>query len=253
MVRALVIHGEAADRGFVEAALAAGSIDVHVVPDGPEGLELLAGGGFDVVVVDVMLPSLSGLAVLHEVRRAHGEVAVVVYSSSAEPAFAVIALEADADDYCVRPVSERELLLRVQRAIERRRLLGAGPAASSLVTGDGLAMDPESRVAVLDGVLLDLTVKEFDLLHTFASAPDRVFSRDELLALVWRAEPGAQSVDTVTEHVYRLRGKLDAAGSSRRWIDTVRGAGYRFTTPPAPTSTAEARGGGQRGSGTVGV
>lgn len=242
MVRALVIHGEATDRSFVEAALAPGSIEVDGAADGPEGLELLAGGGYDVVVVDVMLASRSGISVLHEVRRTHADVAVVVFSSSAEPAFAVIALEADADDYCVRQVSERELLLRVQRAIERRRSSRTDPVESSLVAQDGLAMDPSSRVAALDGVLLDLTVKEFDLLHTFASAPERVFSRDELLELVWRAEPSAQSVDTVTEHVYRLRSKLDAAGSPQRQIDTVRGAGYRFTTPPAAPASGRQRG-----------
>ena len=244
VVRALVIHDDEDVREFVDTALGWAGIDVDHAADGPEGLGRLAATAdpaYDAVVVDVMLPSQSGISVLHEVRRSHPHVAVVMLTSAADPAFAVIALEADADDYCVQPVSERELLLRVQRAIERRRLLGAVPAGPPVVAQDGLAMDPVSRHAVLDGVTLDLTLKEFDLLHTFAASPERVFSRAELLELVWQADPGAHSIDTVTEHVYRLRSKLDAAGSSRRWIETVRGAGYRFASPAAGSVTAAER------------
>ncbi len=242
MVRALVIHDDAATRALIGEALGLASFEIDTANDGPEGLTRLADAPCDVVVVGVMLPSQSGIAVLHELHRHHDGVAVVMVSDTTDPGFAVIALEADADDYCTLPMSDRELVLRVQRAIQRRTLLrSSGAGAAAVVDREGLSMDPVTRVAALDGVALELTVKEFDLLRAFASSPDRVFSRSELLELVWRTDPEGHSVDTVTEHVYRLRGKLDAAGSSRRWIETVRGAGYRFVAA-APTAAPASQG-----------
>ena len=227
MVRALIIHGDAAERTRIAAALARAGIEVEEVADAaPESVA----EPVEVVVVAMVLPSRSGISVLHEVRRDHPATAVVVLGGPAEPELAVIALESDADEVCAAGVSDRELVLRVQRAVQRRALLAA-PAGT--LDRDGLALDPVTRAAVIDGVTLDLTVKEFDLLATFASSPQRVFARAELLEVVWGLSPADQSVDTVTEHVYRLRGKLDAAGSPHRWIETVRGAGYRFTTPRA--------------------
>jgi DNA-binding response OmpR family regulator len=112
--------------------------------------------------------------------------------------------------------------------MERRQYTRATRPRPVVISHEGLTVDPVGRVAVLDGADLDLTLKEFDLLVAFASSPGRVFSRGELLEQVWETKPDWQSVDTVTEHVYRLRQKLDAAGADRNWIETVRGAGYRF-------------------------
>jgi DNA-binding response OmpR family regulator len=246
VVRALIVHGDA-DEGqrIADALLAPGSgVDrVDLAGDGPEGLARLAGegeggGAPDVAVVAVRLPSQSGISVLNQIRRDHPALAVVMLGGpdAADAELAVIALEADADDHCSLDVSDRELVLRVHRAIERRALLGAASGAGDAVERDGLALDPVTRSASVDGVLLDLTVKEFDLLRTFASSPGRVFSRSDLLELVWRANAADHSVDTVTEHVYRLRGKLSGTGSAHGWIETVRGAGYRFVTPVAETS-----------------
>jgi two-component system, OmpR family, response regulator ResD len=236
VVRALIIHGDPAERARIGAALDRAGIEATEAADaGPQSLEEQAGGPPAVVVVAMVLPSRSGISVLQDVRRDLPATAVVVLGGPAEPELAVIALESDADDVCAPGVSDRELVLRVQRAIERRTLLGAASGPAGVVDQDGLALDRVTRTAVVDDAALDLTVKEFDLLATFASSPQRVFSRAELLELVWDADPADHSVDTVTEHVYRLRGKLDAAGSSHRWIETVRGAGYRFTMPSAGT------------------
>ena len=228
MARALIIHGDAAERQRLADVLGA----ALGVADGVEGPDGLVDDGYDVAVVGVRLPSRSGISVLHDIRRDHPDVAVVMVGGS-DPELAVIALEADADDHCTPDVSDRELVLRVQRAIERRALLLAATDSVGALERDGLALDPVTRSASVGGVVLDLTVKEFDLLRTFASSPDRVFSRADLLELVWRASADDHSVDTVTEHVYRLRGKLVAAGSTHGWIETVRGAGYRFALPAA--------------------
>lgn len=245
MVRALIVHGDAVERQRVRDALSAPGSAVEVVDvvaDGPDALSRVAAGegGHDVAVVAVLLPSQSGISLLHQIRRDHPGLAVVLLGGSdAEHAeLAVIALEADADDHCSPSVSDRELVLRVHRAVQRRHLLGAATDTLGAVERDGLVLDPVTRSASVDGVLLDLTVKEFDLLRTFASAPGRVFSRADLLELVWRTSIDDHSVDTVTEHVYRLRGKLAGAGSVHGWIETVRGAGYRFAIPVAEASAS---------------
>lgn len=226
---ALVVDDDARDRRFAATALRCGAIEVDEASDGLEALDLLDHRRYDVVVLDLALPSLSGIAVLREIRQRHPSSAVVMCTAADDSILKVVAFESGADDFCTKPVSERELLLRTELAIERHRMTETA-ADPVVITDDGLTIDPVSRIAVLDGDELELTFKEFDLLTTFASAPGRVFTRGELLEQVWAAKPDWQSVDTVTEHVYRLRQKLDAGGSTRSWIETVRGAGYRFST-----------------------
>ena len=226
--RVLVVDDDGAARQFVALALGFADMAVDEATDGPEALALLAERTYDAVVLDVMLPSISGVTLLREILARY-DVAVVMLSACDDSAFSVVALEAGADDYCPKPLSERELVLRVERAVERHRGIVAVPSHTdrAVIAHGGLVIDPTSRIAVLDGVEIDLTLKEFDLLVAFASAPGTVFTRGQLLASVWETKPDWQSVDTVTEHVYRLRQKLGASD----WIQTVRGAGYRFAIP----------------------
>lgn len=229
--RVLVVDDDPTARQFVNLALGFSSMAVDEASDGPEALDLLDRHRYDAVVCDVVLPSVSGMTLLREIK-AKADVAVVMLSACDDSAFSVIALEAGADDYCTKPLNERELVLRVERALEHRRARptpatqAAGVAA--VVAHESLVIDPLSRIAVLDGVELDLTLKEFDLLLTLASNPGQVFTRGDLLESVWETKPDWQSVDTVTEHVYRLRQKLSATPAAGDWIQTVRGAGYRF-------------------------
>ena len=205
---------------------------VDEAADGPEALELLGARAYDAVVLDLVLPSISGVTLLRQIRE-HSDVAVVIVSACDDSAFSVISLEAGADDYCTKPMSERELVLRVERAIAHRRsMAGSTDAAGpSVIVHGPLTLDPVARIALLDSSEIELTCKEFDLLVAFVSAPGQVFSRVELLDSVWQTKPEWQSIDTVTEHVYRLRQKLAAVpwnSGSGEWIQTVRGAGYRF-------------------------
>ena len=215
-------------RQFVSMALATQSIEVDEADDAPAALELLTARAYTAVIVDVNLPSMSGVALLGEIRRLH-DVAIVVHTAVDDPAFAVVALEAGADEFCTKPLSVRELTLRVERAVAYHDMTstaegdGGGP-----VTHEDLTVDRVTRTATLAGRTLDLTAKELDLLLVLSGAPGRVFTRGELLERVWETKPDWQSVDTVTEHVYRLRQKLDEQGADRSWIETVRGAGYRF-------------------------
>ena len=243
--RALVVDHEPADRAFVVRALGHAAIAVDEAADAPDALALVARNHYDVVVMDVDLPSTSGVTLLGELRAIR-EVAVVMLSACSDSMFAVVSLEAGADDYCVKPVTARELVLRVEMAIERHGTGRAAAAGDVVVAADGLVVDPASRIAAVDGVEIGLTVKEFDLLLVLASSPGQVFTRGELLERVWETKPDWQSVDTVTEHVYRLRQKLDNGTTPRDWIQTVRGAGYRFAlakpaSAPADATTVELR------------
>ena len=234
---ALVVDDDAAARQFVSMALGFEGYTTDQAADGTEALDLLARERYDVVVLDADLPGTSGISVLRQLRETL-PVAVVMLSASDDSVLRVVGLELGADDFCTKPITERELALRVQLAVQRRRYTQA-VAEPVIISREGLTIDPVSRIAVLDGAELDLTLKEFDLLSTVAAAPGRVFSRGELLEQVWETKPDWQSVDTVTEHVYRLRQKLDATGSTRSWIETVRGAGYRFAASGAGAAGAD--------------
>ena len=231
--RALVVDNDPAGRAFVVEALSFASFVVDEVSDAHEALELVAGNSYDAVVSAIDLPSMSGVTLLRRLRDV-GDFAVVIHSSKSDSMFAVVSLEAGADDYCVKPITGRELVLRVEMAIERHRSSNREITAPVVVAADGLVIDPITRLVAVDGVEVDLTVKEFDLLLVLASSPGQVFTRGELLELVWETKPDWQSVDTVTEHVYRVRQKLDVGhGPTPDRIQTVRGAGYRFAQQPA--------------------
>ncbi len=229
---ALVVDDDAASREFARLSLQFEGYQVDEAAHPHEALALLQSGKtYDVAVLDVDLPGMSGVTLLREIREAL-DCAVVMLSGCDDSAFSVVALESGADDYCVKPVSERELTIRVELAVQRhsavtRRDEAATPTDQVVISHGGLTIDPYSRIAVVDGDEIELTAKEFDLLAVLASAPGRVFTRAQLLEQVWDAKPEWQSLDTVTEHIYRLRQKLDPDGS-RNWIQTLRGAGYRF-------------------------
>lgn len=232
-IRALVVDDNAAAREFARLSLQFEDYQVDEAAHPHEALSLLRQGKeYDVVVLDVDMPGMSGVSLMKEIRSAL-DCAIVMLSACDDSAFSVIALESGADDYCVKPVSERELTLRVQLAVQRHRAVAgrsepAGTAESQVVIVHGaLTIDPYCRIAVVDGAEVELTAKEFDLLALLAGSPGKVYTRAELLEQVWDAKPEWQSLDTVTEHIYRLRQKLDPDGT-RNWIQTLRGAGYRF-------------------------
>jgi two-component system response regulator ResD len=229
--RLLVVDDDPVAREFVSQALATIAVEVEEADDAPAALDLLRQQRYVCVVVDVNLPTMSGITLLERIRERH-EVALVIHTAVDDPSFAVVALEAGADEFCTKPLSDRELVLRVQRAVERHQMvLRTRPRVAMAVSAGGLVVDPSARAATLDGVDLELTASEFELLRVLASSPGKVFTRGELLALVWADDADRESVDIVTEHVYRLRHKLDLTTSNRSWIETVRGAGYRFAPP----------------------
>ena len=221
----LVVDDEPTVREVVVGYLRRDGHEVREAEDGTSALRLLDSEEFDLVVLDMMLPGVNGLDILRRVRAA-GDMPVIMLTARAEESDRVAGLELGADDYVVKPFSPRELAARVNGVL--RRAAPKAPATSDRLEFDGLVIDHRSREVVLDGELVELTPKEFDVLAHLAGAPRQVFSRADLLRDVWQSSPEWQDSATVTVHVRRIRNKIEADPENPRWITTVWGVGYRF-------------------------
>lgn len=221
----LVVDDEPTVREVVVGYLRRDGHEVREAEDGTSALRLLDSEEFDLVVLDMMLPGVNGLDILRRVRAA-GDMPVIMLTARAEESDRVAGLELGADDYVVKPFSPRELAARVNGVL--RRAAPKVPATSDRLEFDGLVIDHRSREVVLDGELVELTPKEFDVLAHLAGAPRQVFSRADLLRDVWQSSPEWQDSATVTVHVRRIRNKIEADPENPRWITTVWGVGYRF-------------------------
>lgn len=221
----LVVDDEPTVRDVVVGYLRRDGHAVSEAADGPSALQLLDDEEFDLVVLDMMLPGVNGLDILRRIRSA-GDMPVIMLTARAEESDRVAGLELGADDYVVKPFSPRELAARVNGVL--RRAAPKPPAVADRLEFDGLVIDQRSREVALDGGLVELTPKEFDVLAHLAGAPRQVFSRADLLRDVWQSSPEWQDPATVTVHVRRIRNKIEADPEYPRWITTVWGVGYRF-------------------------
>lgn len=224
---ALLVEDDPRLAQLTAAYLERHQISVTCIADGAEGLALAQRARFDVVLLDVMLPSMSGIEVCQALRR-QSDVPIIMISARGEEADKVIGLELGADDYLAKPYSPRELLARIRTTVRRARGR-MGPRVRALTVG-GLALDPGARRAHLDGALLDLTSYEFGLLYALAERAGRVLPRERLMELAGVRPEDAfdRSVDV---HVSRLRHKLGDDPRKPRFIKTIRGAGYQFIEP----------------------
>lgn len=204
---------------------------VRVAADGAAGLDAFAGDNWSLVILDWMLPEMSGLDVLREIRDRDRITPVLMLTARDEETDKVLGLELGCDDYMTKPFGLRELVARIN-VLRRRVELAAEFAADAdqmrvLDFGD-LLIDPAKRKVTVGGRNVSLTLKEFDLLHTMAAKPGRTFSRSQLLDLVWDRDTEVFE-HTVNSHINRLRGKIESNPNRPRYILTVWGAGYRFT------------------------
>ncbi|MGH8965418.1 MAG: response regulator transcription factor [Actinomycetes bacterium] len=222
-MRVLVVDDDATVRDVVGRYLDEAGYQVDLAADGPTGLRAAREREPDAVVLDLMLPGMSGLDVCRELRREDERLPIVMLTALGEEDDRVLGLELGADDYVTKPFSARELVLRVGSVLRRAR--PPEPAGSALVDGT-LRVDPAARRAHLDGAELALTTREFDLLAYLLAHPGRAYTRAELLAEVWGWEFGDQS--TVTVHVRRLREKIEADPTQPLRIATIWGTGYRY-------------------------
>jgi len=219
----LVVDDEPIVRDVVVRYLQRDGFETLVAGDGDTARALIEETPPQLVVLDVMLPGIDGLALCRWIR-ARGDLPVIMLTARGEEADRIVGLELGADDYVTKPFSPRELAVRVQTVLRRAR-----PPASAAepLSFDGLSIDPGTREVVRKGELLRLTAKEFDLLFFLASNPRQVFSRDQLMGRVWGYE-SAVDTGTVTVHVRRLRSKIERDPSAPEHLETVWGVGYRF-------------------------
>ncbi len=222
----LVVDDEPMVREVVARYLQRDGVRVHELDDGAAALAWLEGNRPDLVVLDIMLPGVDGLAILRSIR-ASGDVPVVLLTARTDEVDRVVGLELGADDYVVKPFSPRELAARVRNML-RRASTSPVQAGSGVLDFGTLRIDPAAREATVGAVPVTLTPKEFDLLHVLARSPRQVFSRSQLLELVWESSADFQDPATVTVHVGRLRQKIEPDPDRPRWIVTAWGVGYRF-------------------------
>jgi DNA-binding response OmpR family regulator len=221
----LVVDDEPTVREVVVGYLRRDGHQVTEAEDGPTAVRLLEREEFDLVVLDMMLPGVNGLDILRRIRSM-GDTPVIMLTARAEESDRVAGLELGADDYVVKPFSPRELAARVNGVL--RRATPKSPPVGDTLEFDGLVIDTRSREVHLDGELVEMTPKEFDVLAHLAASPRQVFSRADLLRDVWQSSPDWQDPATVTVHVRRIRNKIEADPENPRRISTIWGVGYRF-------------------------
>ncbi len=223
--RILVVEDEPSIREVVSLYLRRAGYQVTAVEDGQAALESLARQTPDLIVLDLMLPKVDGLEITRWLRE-RGDTPIIMLTARREEHDRIAGLEMGADDYVVKPFSPQELVSRVRAVLRRAQRGGMTSTEQPLVYGD-LGIDPQTRLVTVGGEEKTLTAKEFDLLWTLARHPRQVFTRDQLLDLVWGL---AEYIDpsTVTVHVRRLREKIEADPSNPVHIQTVWGVGYKF-------------------------
>lgn len=217
----LIIEDDASIRKGLELNFAIEGFNVLAAADGSEGLELARRGSPDLVVLDLSLPKLDGLAVLRALRKTDTETPVLILSARGQEQSKVEGLSLGADDYITKPFGLAELLARVHAALRR-----AGRGADTRAFGS-VEVDLKARRVEREGQPVELTSREFDLLRHFLFHPEIALSREQLMQAVWGIDYFG-TARTVDNFIVRLREKLEADAQLPRHFETVRGVGYRF-------------------------
>jgi two-component system response regulator RegX3 len=228
----LVVEDESS---FVEAlrvGLAREGFRVEVATDGVQALDLFDVVQPDLVLLDVMLPRLSGIDVCRQLRK-RSQVPIIMVTAKGAEIDTVVGLEVGADDYVAKPYRMRELVARMRAVLRRRGFDGDGGgelSAGALAVGD-LSLDPDEHRVVLDGNELPLPLKEFELLHLLMANAGRVLTREVLIDRVWGSDYVGDT-KTLDVHVKRLRAKIEPDPANPSRITTIRGLGYKFERAP---------------------
>jgi len=223
----LVIDDEESVQKLLNAALERDGYRIVGARDATDGLIAFEREQPDVILLDVMLPDLSGREVCRRIRASSG-VPIIMLSALDEEVDKVVGLELGADDYITKPFGMRELRSRVRAVLRRSQLAATAPDGDGdRLEVDDVVLDPARRIVTIAGRAVDLTYVEFELLQMLMSSPGRVFSRSQLLDGVWGSSDFREP-RTVDVHVRHLREKLEPTPSEPRYIQTVRGVGYRF-------------------------
>ena len=229
--KVLIVEDEPDIARLVQTHLQDNGYAVDVAGNGAAAMRQFRQGGYQLVVLDLMLPDTDGLTLCRAMREAADYVAILMLTAKSTELDRVLGLEMGADDYLTKPFSVPELLARIKalfRRMEALRENAATPAVEEIIERDGLVIDVSRRSVRIDGEAVDLTAREFDLLLFFARHPGRVFSRIQLLDQVWGYNHDGYE-HTVNSHINRLRAKIEANPAEPRFVLTVWGVGYKFS------------------------
>lgn len=229
--RILVVEDDRTLRQALVFNLEREGYEVRGAVDGEQALDAARGSGLELILLDLMLPGMSGLEVLRTMRSEGIDTPVVILSAKGGEIDRVVGLKVGADDYIPKPFSRPELLARVESVLRRQRRSEAEVGERSAEVRSGsLAIDLSRHLATFNGEPLRLTTKEFELLAHLAGHPGRIFTRDQLLTRIWPFDFGGDS-RTVDVHISWLRSKLRAL-DGHNYFRTVRGVGYAFAPHP---------------------
>jgi DNA-binding response OmpR family regulator len=210
--------------------------DVVVVADGAEGLQQAMATPYDLIILDIMLPEMDGFEICQQLRRGGRYVPILILTARSADLDRVLGLDLGADDYLTKPFNIAELQARVKALFRRIDQIKAATASRpSRIEAGALVLDRATATVTIEDRTVDLTATEFELLAQLALHPGRVYTRSELLALVWGY--GQQHYGhTVNSHINRLRAKLERNPTSPQYIVTVWGKGYKFSAPESLSS-----------------
>ena len=229
--RLLLVEDDPTLRQALSFNLTREGYEVAAAADGESALEAARSDRLDLILLDVMLPGMSGVEVLRVLRREGVSTPVIILSAKGDEIDRVVGLQVGADDYVAKPFSRPELLARIEAVLRRERRREDAPEPREELTFGAVIIDVARREVTVDAQPVHVTTKEFDLLSHMAASPGRIFTRDQLLARIWGYDYLGDG-RTVDVHVSWLRGKLRGA-AGHNYFRTVRGVGYAFAPPPA--------------------
>ena len=223
MKKILIVEDEDSIRGFLKINLKRNGFEVLETDNGEEGLEILESEDPVLIILDVMLPGIDGFEVCKRAREKKDKIGIIMLTAKGQDMDKIMGLEYGADDYMVKPFNPMELLLRI-KAILRR--IG-GNKENNIIRNGIFTIDSYGKKVFKGGKEIDLTPKEYSLIKLFIENPNKAFSRDELLDLVWGKDYFADS-KIIDVNIRRLRSKIEDSSSKEGYIETIWGFGYRW-------------------------
>ena len=224
--RILVVDDEKLIVKGIRFSLLQDGLEVDCAYDGEEALEMAKSDQYDLILLDVMLPKMDGFEVCQQIRE-FSDVPIIMLTAKGDDMDKILGLDNGADDYITKPFNILEVKARIKAIMRRGRKKDEAPAPSNVLEKNGMKIDRESRRVFIEGAEVNLTAKEFDVLELLAMNPDKVYSREQLLNLVWKYEY-AGDARTVDVHIRRLREKIEKLPSNPKYVFTKWGVGYYF-------------------------
>ena len=227
MSRILIVEDEVSIADLEKDYLELSGFEVEIETDGEKGLARALEGDIDLLILDLMLPSLSGFEICRQVREKK-DIPIILISAKKDDIDKIRGLGLGADDYMTKPFSPSEMVARVKAHLARyERLVSSSAPVGDIIEIRGLKIDKTARRVWVNGTEKPFTTKEFDLLTFLAQNPDHVFTKDELFREIWDME-SIGDIATVTVHIKKIREKIEENTSKPQYIETIWGVGYRF-------------------------